>query len=183
MPVAKKATKVKKTELTVDANGNYVIENEAQGLLALQKAVEIEEKITQIKLENDLDGKEATYQALRKALKEFQDANDILELTDGKYKSLLIERTASQWVFDDTDIPQGIEIPEGEEVKSIKTIFSELFPDEHKYKRMLNRITTRVLDKTKLDSFVKSGHISAEQLAPAFLNYVSTTYVKIGEKK
>lgn len=182
MPVHQKAKKVKRAGLIPNAKGEYVIKNEAEGLLALRKAIEVQAEMAQIAIDNDLPGKNADYEALRAALKEYQDKNEILEITDGVNKSLLVERTESKWIFKDEDIPENWEGEEGEEVKSLTAIFKELFPDEKKFKRMINKITSRILDKDKLDEVVKSGAVSAEQVEPAFLNYVKTTYVKIGGK-
>jgi hypothetical protein len=188
MPVAKKKKKLKKVELQVDNNGNYLIKSEADALLALKKAGDLQLEMQQIALDNDLNGKNATYDSLRKGLRDFQDEKDILEFTDGKYKSLLVERTASQWIVTANDLPADFTPPEDEEgepeeVIPLWDILQAKYPDESKFKRMWNRITKRVLDLEKLDEAVKSGKLSADEIAPAFLNYVQTKYVKVDLKK
>lgn len=185
MPKAVKASKkvkAKKPGLTQDADGNYKIRNKDEALLALKKATDLQDEMARIALENDLPQKTTDYEALRKALAAFQDSKDILELTDGEHKSLLVERTESKWVLTDEDIPEGYVPPEGEEIKSLTAIFKELYPDDTKFKRMFNKITRRVLDTAKLNELVKDGTLKAAQVDPAYLQYVKTRYVKVGEK-
>lgn len=179
--MVKKAKKKVQAELPVSSDGHYVIRNNTHALLALEKAAGLIEEIEKIKLENDLAGKEATYEELRRALRGFQTENKVAEVTNGKWKSLLVERTGSKWLWDDDDM-NTLPVEWGDSnTRPLKTIIEEKFATNAD--RIIRKVTSRVFDPAKLDDAVKKGILTAEEIAPAFLNFIQTTYVQVSRKK
>jgi hypothetical protein len=179
---AKKPSKAKKlrTELRIDANGNYIVRDSQDAKLALIKAGELTEKIDEIIVENRLKDKEATLEHLRHALRDYQDENDVPELFADDFRSLLVERTSSMWILNDHDIPENLDDESRAGVKSLIEILQAKWPGNIKKRtNFLRKVTKQVLIPAALNEQVKAGKISADELAPAFLNLVQTTYVKV----
>lgn len=81
----------------------------------------------------------------------------------------------------------GIDEAENARVKVKKIEPTSTVTDQQKLEarlgaRMWNRITTRVLDKNKLDAYVKSGEIDMKVVAACQSTTDGTAYVKVGTK-
>lgn len=188
MPKVQKATKISNVTLTPNENGEYFIEDEAQALLALQMAVTLTDEIDEIKMETGLDAKERDYEELRKALGKFQGNNELVEVTDGENKSLLIERTGSFWIWDEDQLEKVLPPDKADDslrssVIPLRTIIETKFAkSQKKINKVINQVTRRVVDPVSIDDARKQGLFTAEEIAPAFVQLITTKYVKIGRK-
>jgi len=81
----------------------------------------------------------------------------------------------------------GIDEAENARVKLKKIEPTSTVTDQQKLEarlgaRMWNRITTRVLDKNKLDAYVKSGEIDVKDVVACQTTTDGTAYVKVANK-
>lgn len=123
----------------------------------------------------------AKREMIRNGMKVYQSDKNIKDVVNNGWVSKLIDRTASLWILDDGDIPKNVDLSELEEKPvSLDAIISEKAGDNSKlYRRLLNKVTRRVIDPNALDSAVKDGVFTAQEIAPAFLEYTDTKYVQI----
>lgn len=123
----------------------------------------------------------AKREMIRAGLKEFQEKNEVADLVHDGWVSQLIERMSNMWVLHDTDIPEAVDLSKLEDkVVSLDDIILEKSDGNPKlYRKLLNKVTKRVIDPTALDSAVKDGTFTAQEIEPAFLEYVGTSYVQV----
>lgn len=172
--------------LKVRSDGHFVIKTKDDALRAVQYAGTILEKIEKIK-RDQLAELETNYKFLREDLRDFQNGAELAEVVSNDFRSDLVERTGSMWIMTDADIPDASKLPVSDREKEIKSLFSilaELSGDNRKmFTKLWNRVTKRVLDPDGIDLAVKEGLLTIEQISPAFLDFVQTSYVMIKEKK
>lgn len=179
------------TGLLIGPNCELLIRNDKEAQKAVEAAGRLVEQIDKLRRESGLVEKEAAYEALRAALKGWQDYNtekqDRDDVRSGSWKSLLIRPTKRFfWLSHSEKLPELP--PESQaEIKSgaiipISQIVVEKFGNSG-VSAIMERITKRVLDPEGLDQVVKEGLLSADDIEPALIEYPSTPYVKISEVK
>lgn len=189
---AKKAPTLKDedTGLPIVGEGKELrlqIKSEAQAQKAVEAYASNEEELE--KLLRKIAPLNAKREMIRAGMKVFQEGetkdDKIVDFTHDGWVSQLIERTNSMWILEDADIPENLDVTELDEpVKALDEIISEKAGDNSKlYRRLLNKVTRRVIDPNAIDAAVKDGTFTAEEVAPAFLEYVGTSYVQIKPDK
>lgn len=160
----------------------FNITKRSQAERAVARIAEIEPKIEKLKLK--LTPLEADRELLRKGLRDYQEEKKILELKHQGWVSQLIERTTKLWIFEERDIPANLDISELDEpIVPLFHIIKNKVPDLRRRTKLLNRVTRRIIDPVGLDEVVKSGKLTAQDVAPALLEYTQTAYVQVKPQK
>lgn len=185
-PVKAKKKLVIKDEATglklAEDGKSLIVDNRKQAAIAVAEHGNIQTRIDELNVE--LAPLLAQKELIRAGLRDFQVGKEIREISSGGWVSLLIERTKSMWVFREDDIPQNIDLSALDDpVKPFLEILREKFPNPKKRARILNKITRRVVDPNGVDLLVKEGVFTAEEVAPAYLQYIETSYVQVGPEK
>jgi len=171
-----------KKELTlidwpIDSEGNYIIRTKADAAKLVEMGGNLSVEIDRIKVDL-LRQREANYEHIRKALKKYQDEHDIAEIRTKNFRSDLVERTGKLWVWQDSDIPEG-----AKDTVSLLTIIRKKFKSKMRRAEVIEAVTTTRLDPQKLDDAIKQGILTRDDVDPAYVEYVSTSYVQIKENK
>lgn len=178
--VQKATKKVIVTGLKMDDQGKFIVKTEKDALQAVRLGGRLTTRIDAIKRE-ELSLLEANLENVRAGLRDYQVENELAEVVNEGWKSDLVERTSSMWIWQDGDLPENIEV-EGE-VVPLKDILKKKIRDPKKRQDIINRITKRILVPSAIDDVVKEGLLKTADVADAFVEFVKTSYVQIKEVK
>lgn len=171
------------TGLKIAEDGKkLIVENKKDAVTAITETASLQERIDKLTLK--LTPLNAQKELLRAGLRDYQVKKEIKEIRAGGWASLLIERTKSLWVLREQDIPQNLDVTDLEEpIIPFFDILKKKFPDVKQRNRVLNRITKRVIDPQGVDVLVKDEIFTAEEVAPAFVQFIETSYVTVAPEK
>lgn len=180
MPVEKATKKIIVTGLKTDSEGRFIVRTKDDALKAVTFGAKLTNRIQEIKTQ-ELSMLEKNLENVKKGLRDYQVDNKLAEVVNEGWKSDLVERMGSMWIWDDGDLPENLEV-EGV-VTPLKKIIKKKIKDVEKRNMVMAMITKRVLIPSKIDDAVKEGLLKANDIADAFVEYVQTSYVQIKENK
>jgi len=150
---------------TKKKGGGITSEEAARAALAEYRALKGEAE--RLMVEHGITAKLEEADALKKAATEWAVKNDkaVINLEGGLYFRLRRDKYGGQWIATDDDLTA--EMPAT--AMSIRRILRLKFPNEETRRDIWNRITRRVIDPEKLKRVIAEGELTAEEVAPAFV--------------
>jgi F0F1-type ATP synthase alpha subunit len=167
-------------------NGQYEIKNEKQAVEALTLFQVRKAKAEALRIRHGIADMEKDCVELKKAVTAFavsSDADRIDFDVDGKdfHATLVKQFHGAMFVATDEDIPD--EFPDA---KSLKSIIEEKFDgsikEKGKARKVWNKITRRIADRSLIDQAVAEGLLTVDEIAPSFIEREKAPYLRIFEE-
>lgn len=157
-------------------NGQYVVTNAKQAKEALNAMRELQSSIEEIEKENDLPEMRQDAVEMKKAVQRWMEQADKDQLQcDGYHATLVRANYDGRWIGSDEDLVDA-DSPEG--AIPLKRILKKKI-GRPAYKEVWARITKRVVDPSALDDVVAEGILSADDVAPAYVEKTKAPYLRI----
>lgn len=178
---AKLQMKDKRSGLLIGPDTEIIIRDTADALKAVKAAGELQQEISEIRVEHELDVLEADYEKYRKSLRDFQKENELDEISSGGFVSGLVNRTKSFWVWRLADIPENITLDD--DIVPLQNVVKKRYRKLKERTKITAKITKRVVMPSALDDAVKAGLFTAEDIQNSLAEYIETSYVQIKPSK
>jgi hypothetical protein len=168
-------------KLLPNKNGTYTIKTAEEARTAFKLHLKREEQIAKKMSEAGIVKLMDESKELKKAASEFQIKKklDRIELPDGRYAKRVVGGYDKRFIATDDELEAELgSFPDG--ARSLESILTEKFASKPKRRaKIWARVTKTTVDKTALDAVVSEGLLSAEELAPAFVEKEKQPYVRI----
>jgi uncharacterized protein YhdP len=147
--------------------GGGGITSEAGARAALVEHRSLKAEAERLMVEHGITEKLEQAEALKKAATVWavKHEKEVLNLDGGVYYRLRRDKYGGQWIATDDDLTA--DMPGN--AMSMRRILRLKFPNEEKRRDIWNRITRRVVDPEKLKRVIAEGELTAEDVAPAFV--------------
>jgi hypothetical protein len=152
-----------------NANGQYVLKNAAEASRALEMMERLQAEVAELEKEHGIDEMKMDCVELKKAATAYLVNNGDESLTFGGNRIAKIVRAVHSkvWVGTKEDLAKGNYEPT---VKPLRSLVD---------KETWMQITTRVPDPAKIDEAVAEGIVTANKIAPAYVETTKAPYLSI----
>lgn len=158
-------------------NGTYEVKTKKQAIEALQAMRRLDAEIQREMEESGIGEMMQDATEMKKAVTRWMTDSEIEQLQcDGFHGTLVRAVNSKMWITTDEDL-----VTAGQPAKamSLRRIIRKKFKNAAKRKEVWMRITKRVVDPEALDEAVAEGVLSADEVAPAYVETFKAPYMRV----